>query len=152
MFCLRSWSPAVLLPGLFVAACAGGPPSVVLDTASGAVPLFPRPGGSAPTAGAPVQTGDRSGTYAGVAVPLNAGGGTCIQNRQVTDFRVYGRSARFGGFRGTVAPDGIVEMAHGQDWIVGQFDGATFNGHLTLGGRRTTLSCTYTITLRRVGP
>jgi len=164
MFCPRSRrSPAALLLGLVVAACSSGPPSVVLDTASGAVPLFtPQsampgagiapPPGLDPAAPAPAQTGDRSGTYAGVAVPLNTGGGICIQNRQVTNFRVRGRSARFGGFRGTIAPDGIVEMAFGQDWIVGQFDGPTFNGHLNLNGRRTVLGCTYMLTLHRVGP
>src|SRR5262245_55554933 len=102
----RRWT--VLLPLLLATACSGT--NVVLDTAAGVTPIYTPPGPdglAAPPPGlqnlppqAPFAVGDRSGTYAGTAVPLVTGGGICIDNRPVSDFRVRGNSVRYGGYRG----------------------------------------------------
>jgi hypothetical protein len=55
-------------------------------------------------------------------------------------------------FRGTIAPSGSVQMVYGQDWIFGQFEGATFRGQLDLRGRFGAPGCTYQFSLERVGP
>jgi hypothetical protein len=80
------------------------------------------------------------------------GGGLCTETRNVADFFVRGSAARFGGFRGTIAPDGGVQMVYGQDWLVGQFEGATFHGQLDILGRFGSPGCTYMLNLERSGP
>jgi hypothetical protein len=148
---------------VLLAGCSGTAPTVLLDTPTGVKPIYqpspampgglvgPPPGlnGQPPP---PVRRGDLSGTYAGTAVPLNTGGGLCIQNQRVGGFRVRGNSVRYGGFRGTIAPGGSVQMVYGQDWIFGQFEGATFRGQLDLRGRFGAPGCTYQFSLERVGP
>jgi len=150
---------------LLLAGCSGQMPKVVLDTPMGTMPVNtppppgmplgqvgpppgldnPSPAGSRPQA----TGGDRSGNYAGTAVPLETGGGICIDTKQVTNFRVHGNRVRFGRFRGTIAPDGGLQMPDGQDWIVGQFEGATFHGQLDLYGRFGGPACTYMFSLER---
>jgi hypothetical protein len=117
-------------------------PNVVLDTPTGTTPIYtaPPPGmplgqvGSPPGLDSPLPgqaqaTGsDRSGNYAGTAVPLETGGGVCIETERVTNFRVRGNRVSFGRFHGTISSDGGLQMPDGQDWIVGQFAGATFRG------------------------
>jgi hypothetical protein len=101
----------------------------------------------------PPTPADLSGTYAGVAEPLDTGGGMCISNRKVGGFHVRGRSVRWGQFRGTVAPDGGVQMVMGQDWIYGQFEGPDFRGQLDIpAGRFGAPGCSFLMTLQRVGP
>jgi hypothetical protein len=112
-----------------LASCSGTAPTVLLDTPAGVTPIYTlppaMPGGLVgPPPGLnnqpppPVRRGDLSGAYAGTAVPLDTGGGLCIQNQHVFGFRVRGNSVRYGGFRGTVAPGGSVQMAYGRDWIL----------------------------------
>ena len=47
-------------------------------------------------------------------------------------------------------------MVHGEQWIVGQFEGATFNGQFTIPPPRRMnargLGCSYMLTLARIGP
>jgi hypothetical protein len=169
--CRKQSRPAVVArlcaAGLLLAGCSGQMPKVVLDTPMGATPIDappppgmplgqvgPPPGldNPLPGAGSPPQAtgGDRSGNYAGTAVPLETGGGICIDTKQVTNFRVRGNRVSFGRFRGTIAPDGGLQMPDGQDWIVGQFEGATFHGQLNLYGRLGSPSCTYMFSLERV--
>jgi hypothetical protein len=150
-----------------LAGCSGGPPSVTLNTAAGQTPIFRPPEGlpggpptppqsgqpAAPTASAPT---DFSGTYAGTAVPLDTGGGLCITTRNVSGFTVRGRSVRFGAFRGTIDANNGVQMFRGQQWIVGQFEGAIFYGQLDLTpqgsrGRFAARGCSYILNLERVG-
>jgi hypothetical protein len=157
-------------PGLklcLVAACVmsfgcSGPPTVVLDTPTGVVPLNApapvMPGGLAapppglePSAPGPAQGVSRDGSYAGTATALITGGGLCTETRNVAGFVVHGNSARFGGFRGTIAADGGVQMVYGQDWLVGQFEGATFHGQLDSLGRFGSPGCTYRLNLERTG-
>jgi hypothetical protein len=90
--------------------------------------------------------------YAGTAVPLDTGGGACLYDQQVGNFRVRGNSVRYGGFRGTIAADGGLQMVSAQDWIIGQFEGPAFHGQLDLYGRFGAPGCTYMLSLQRVGP
>jgi hypothetical protein len=145
--------------------CAGE--TVLLDTPTGVTSLTSpgpvMPGGLAapppgmdspiPTAGGPI-TGptDLSGAYAGTAVPLNTGGGQCLQNQPVSGFRVRGNSVRFGGYRGRIAADGGLQMVNGSTWIVGRFDGPTFRGQIDMNQGFGNLVCTFMLTLQRVGP
>ena len=164
MQCVRASKMAILL---LLAGCGGGVPNVVIDTAAGPTPLYPPapgipgappPGLAMPPMGpnspVPPPIVDRSGTYAGIAEPLNTGGGLCISNRKVSGFRVRGNSIRFGQYRGTIAPDNGVQMVAAQSWIYGQFEGPIFRGQLDLPGRGRfgAQGCTYMLTLERVGP
>lgn len=144
-----------------LAACSGAP-TVLVDTPTGVTPIYTpspaMPGGLAgPPPGLenspppPPQSVHRNGSYAGTAVPLDTGGGLCIDSRQVGNFTVRGNSVRYGGFRGRIEPDGGLQMAYGQDWIIGQFEGATFHGQLDLNGRFGAPGCTYMLNLARVG-
>jgi hypothetical protein len=145
---------------LLLAGCAGGPPTIVLDTPTGPTTLYspnpevpgapPPPGLSGPPIPTP-PVADLSGTYAGVAAPLDTGGGLCIANQKVGGFRVRGHSVRYGQFRGTIAPDNGLQMVFGQTWIFGQFEGATFHGQIDIPGRFGAPGCTYLLTLDRVG-
>ena len=114
---------------------------------AGRIPPPPSPDISSAARLSPIH---RDGNYAGTAVPLDAGGGICISNHRVGNFRVRGNAVRYGGFRGRIAPDGGLQMAYGRDWIVGQFEGATFHGQLDLNGRFGVPGCTYMLTLDRV--
>ena len=161
----RSASICGAVAGLLLSACSGNgtfrPPSVVVDTPTGAVPLYtPTPaatnGLAVPPAGlegplpVPEQYVDRSGSYAGTAVPLDTGGGVCLNTLQVKGFRVRGNTARFGGYRGTIDANSGLQMVFGQNWIVGQFDGTTFHGQFDL-YQRYGPGCTYMLSLQRVG-
>lgn len=147
---------------LLVASCSG-PPSVVVDTPSGVTPVYtPAPampgGGIGPPPGMqstlppPAQPVDRSGNYAGTAVPLDTNGGLCINTAKIINFHVRGNSVRFGRFRGTIDANNGLQMVSSRQWIVGQFDGATFHGQLDLPGGLSTPGCTFMLNLERVGP
>ena len=90
--------------------------------------------------------------YAGTADVLTTGGGLCLQNRRVTNFRVRGNAVRFGVYHGKIDADGGLQMAYGQNWIVGQFEGATFHGQFEIPGRFGSPGCSYLLSLARVGP
>jgi hypothetical protein len=148
------------LPG-----CSGQAPLVMLDTPTGPVTLnAPQPAMTADMAGPPPglepavamsvpgSAVGRDGSYAGTADVLSTDGGVCIENQRVGGFRVHGDAVRYGRFRGRIAPDGGLQMVYGQDWIVGQFEGATFHGQLDLQGRFESPGCTYMLNLQRVGP
>jgi hypothetical protein len=155
---------------LALAGCSTGPSSVTLNTAGGETPIHGPPAGLPGGLATPSQSGqpgapttsvptDFSGTYAGTAVPLNTGGGLCIMTRKVSGFTVRGRSVRFGAFRGTIDANNGVQMSRGQQWIVGQFEGAIFYGQLDLTpqgtarrGRSAPRGCSYILNLERVGP
>ncbi len=146
------WNACRVLACLMLFACSG-PPAVVLDTPTGPVPLnSPTPAmpdglaapppGLEPSSPPPARGISRDGTYTGTATVLDTGGGLCTDARTVSGFAVRGKSARFGGFRGTIAADGGLQMVYGQDWIVGQFEGATFRGQLDILGRFGSPGCT----------
>ena len=147
---------------LILAACAGGP-SVVVDTPTGATTLVAAspqgmpgggigpPPGMQPSLPVPAQMLDRSGNYAGTAVPLDTGGGICLQTQKVGNFIVRGNSVRYGRFRGRIDANDGLQMVNGNQWIIGQFEGATFHGQLDLRGGFNFSGCTYMLSLQRMG-
>ncbi|MDR3533847.1 MAG: hypothetical protein P4L90_25200 [Rhodopila sp.] len=143
------------------------PPEVIFDTPGGPVALNgPAQGGSAvpggnlamPPAGPdgtlppPARAVSRNGTYAGTANVLSTGGGMCLDNKPVSNFRVHGDAVRFGEFHGTIAPDGGLQMVFGAVWITGHFEGSNFRGQLSESGRFGSPGCTFLLVLDRVGP
>jgi hypothetical protein len=159
-----SWA---MMGCLVLAGCSGGGPSVTLNTAAGQTPLYTPSPGRPDGLAAPPQTArptpspasapaDRSGTYAGTAEPLDTGGGLCTTTRKVSGFTVRGKSVRFGAFRGTVDANNGVQMFAGQQWIVGQFEGAIFYGQLDMTGqgnlRTAARGCSYVLNFQRIGP
>jgi hypothetical protein len=156
-------SIALLAGCLIVAGCSGKAPTVALVTPGGLAPIStPQPAmpggaigpppGLEPATAAPAHPGDRSGNYAGTAEPLVTGGGLCLGTQRVTNFLVRGNRAQFGQFRGTIAPDGVLQMVSGSQWIVGQFDGPTFQGQFYIPGRLGQVGCRFAMNLQRVGP
>jgi hypothetical protein len=160
---LRAGRAAVLVTGcLALFGCTGPAPHVMISTPTGPISLnspapampggfVPPPPGMGVASPGPDQGPGRDGNYSGRATLLNSGGGQCGGMFTMTNFRVRGNSARFSGFRGTIDAQGGLQMAHGQDWIIGQFEGATFNGQINL-SRRIGPGCSYMISLERVGP
>lgn len=165
----RYWAVLLATSCLLIGGCSGSGPNVVLDTPTGVVPLDapsptvmpgglagPPPGLDNPAAPAGAMgsgiVANRSGIYAGNAVPLDTGGGICLQDQPVSGFRVRGNAVRFGRYRGTIAPDGGLQMVNGDTWIVGQFVGATFRGQVDMNQGFGNPMCTYMMTLQRVGP
>jgi hypothetical protein len=98
----------------------------------------------------PGQMLDRSGNYAGTAVPLDTGGGICMQSQEVGNFFVQGNSVRYGRFRGRIDANNGLQMVNGNQWIIGQFEGATFHGQLDLTGGFNFSGCTYMLSLQRM--
>jgi len=150
---------------LALASCSAGPPSVTLNTASGQSPIFTPTAGQSGAQATPRESEkpaagpiDRSGTYAGTAVPLDTGGGSCIATRNMSGFVVRGRSVRFGAFRGTIDATDRLQMFAGRHWIVGYFEGSTFSGQLDMmaqGNSRRGSSprgCSFVLNLERVAP
>jgi hypothetical protein len=159
---MRDDLKACLVPACLLLFGCSTPPTVLLDTPTGVVPLnapapvMPSglaapPPGLEPSAPIPPQGVSRDGVYTGTAAVLDTAGGLCTNTLNVSDFAVRGTSARFGGFRGTIAADGGLQMVYGQDWIVGQFQGATFHGQLSTMGRFDSPGCTYMLNLQRAG-
>jgi hypothetical protein len=156
-----AFSSWVLAVGcVFLVGCSGSP-SVASNTPAAAPPPS-APSATIPPGPVPAQTADRSGTYAGMAQPMNTAGGTCTRPLQVNGFRVSGNSVRFGAFRGTIDSAGGLQMANGGQWIVGQFEGATFNGQFTFppqnqrrgrtSGPSSGPGCSFALNLDRTGP
>jgi hypothetical protein len=155
---------------LFLASCSGGvglqtptvaiaTPPVVTQLSSdapevpgGPPPMAPLPTlamGSAPSA-APAKP-VRSGTYIGVAWPMESGG-SCSTTREVSGFHVRGNAVQYGGLRGTIDNQNGVQMTNGQTWIYGQFENAMFAGQMDVPGPRGGVGCTYQLSLSRIGP
>ena len=153
--------------GLLAAACttvipSSGPPTVIRSTplgsqvVSGNQPVV-QPGGTlaAPPAGLepnrpPAAAGaDRSGIYAGTAVPLNTAGGLCIANKTIRDFKVNGNSVRWGRFRGTIAADNGLQMVNGNTWVFGQFVDGRFDGQISTFTRASGPGCSFMMSLER---
>jgi hypothetical protein len=90
------------------------------------------PGGDA-NAGIGPGGADLSGNYGGTATNDGNPGGACKVVEPVSNFRVNGNRATFGQYRGTIQPDGSVEMVFGRSWIVGRFSGPHFEGRTVAG-------------------
>jgi hypothetical protein len=166
---MRAGIRACLIPAcLTLFACTvqtGLPgPNVILNTPMGPIPVnspgpvmpgggqVGPPPGLEPSLPVPTQAVSRNGTYTGYAEVLSTAGGVCLNGMKVDNFKVHGNSVRFGGFRGTIAPDGGLQMVFGGTWIVGQFEGPTFRGQVDERGRWASPGCTFILTLDRTGP
>jgi hypothetical protein len=140
------------------------PPEVMLNMPNGPVMLSGRAQGGSAVAGSdlamppsglddtlpsPSRPTSRSGTYAGAADVLTTGGGACLENRRIANFRVHGNSVQFGEFNGTIGVGGGLQMVFRDVWITGQFHGDTFRGYLSENGG---IGCTYLLALERTGP
>jgi hypothetical protein len=154
--------------GLLATGCTaifpnGGPPAVIYNTPFGSTTILPGnqqpppgrdlavpPSGLAQSLPSPTMNADRSGVYAGLAVPLDTGGGLCITNQKVDRFRVHGKSVRWGRFRGTIDNNGL-QMVFGSTWVYGQFVGNRFDGQITTSGRFDSPGCTFMMTLQKTG-
>jgi hypothetical protein len=155
---------------LFLASCSGGvglqTPTVVFGTPPGVTQLSsdaPQvPGGPPPMAPlptlamgtappAPPAKPARSGTYAGVAWPMESGG-SCTTTREVSGFHVHGNAVRYAGLRGDIDTQNGVQMTNGQTWIYGQFEDEYFAGQMDVPGPRGGAGCTYQFSLSRIGP
>ena len=158
---------AVALVATLICLAGCQPPAIGMDTANGVVPLYTPPG-SAPAGGLAMPppgmqppppsmppsaaNGSLDGTYGGVADVQITGGGQCMQNHKVFGFRVRGNQVLYSGFRGTIEPDGSVQMHFGQTWIIGRFDGPYFTGQLSSDSWGPGPGCSWMLRLARVGP
>ena len=57
-----------------------------------------------------------------------------MQTRKVGNFFVRGNSVRYERFRGRIDANNGLQMINGNQYIIGQFEGATFHGQLNLPG------------------
>ena len=116
----------------------GGPPTQyqLVPAAVAAPPPPALPGGLPP-----------SGRYRGEMVSVNNPGGRCTPRVPVNNWTVQGARVRFGGFRGTIEPTGVLNMQQRGAWVSGQFRGSQFVGEFWSPG----LSCDYTMVLEHVG-
>jgi hypothetical protein len=145
---------AILGCGLLTAGCTaisrdGGLPAVIYSSPFGSSQIYPDvpPPAQAP----PVTPAERSGTYSGTAVPLDTAGGLCISNKAVRGFKVRGNRVRWGGFRGTIAPDNGLQMVYGRTWVIGQFVGRTFQGQISTDRGIRGPGCSFVMTLEKTG-
>jgi hypothetical protein len=146
--------------------CAGSdwqPPTVMAASAMGAKTIYPpaaaRPApdalpappaglaNAAPPAGTPAG---HDGDYAGWADPLATDGGLCAQTLRIEGFRVLGDRVSFGQFRGRIDSENGLQMAGGNDWLIGQFYGATFQGQLMTYDTHSRPGCSFIVRLERV--
>jgi hypothetical protein len=149
------------LSALMLAGCSGQAPKVMLATPNGPVTLN-APASSAPQGGLatpppgleqpapmPAPSVSRSGTYTGTATLLASNGYMCRNSVKVSGFHVNGNAVQFGGFRGTIQSDGGLQMVNRNQWIVGQFEGATFSGQISFSSNRLGPGCAYVLNLQR---
>jgi hypothetical protein len=138
---------ALVLSGLAASGCTmtssqSGPGTVTVRQ-PGSLPAPPPQ--AAPSPPAPPL----NGAFAGVAKlssnPSASMG--CTSEVQIRSFTVNGDRVRFQGFRGTIQPDGSVQMQAGGSFISGNFDGGRFTGSFW----RPQPSCTYDMVLNHVG-
>jgi hypothetical protein len=146
-------SAALALLGCTVQSRLPGP-NVILDTPMGPVPLDqPAPAAGPAQAASPGQAVNRDGTYAGTAVVLDPDGGLCLKPISIAGVVVRDRSVRFGGFHGTIDANDGLQMVYGRRWIVGQFEGALFQGILwSAPDFIHEPGCSYIVNLQRIGP
>ena len=77
---------------------------------------------------------------------MSSYGNMCQETVPVVGFRVSGNRVRFGRFHGTIDSNDGLQMVSNQQWIVGQFEGATFHGQVTFWTREGP-GCTYVLSL-----
>ena len=151
----RIFSPplrGVALGCLLLFGCTPQEPSKPLYTPGHVIPMTQAPtapSDTTPTAATPAQTGPRDGYYRGTSSVMFSGGGRCMGTQQVSGFRVHGDRVDFNGFHGRIDANNGVQMHHGLDWLVGQFEGSVFVGQLEIGKWSSKPSCVYMLRLER---
>ena len=91
---------------------------------------------------------------------MRPGSVSCPPELTLKNFRVEGNQVRFGGFRGTIQPDGSVQIPNRDVWLTGRFAGTEFRGEFTQyggrgrfgargGGSNHADRCIYATALRR---
>ena len=165
-----AWSAlAVLCPLLL--GCSGNngwqPPTVLLDTPSGPTPIYSPTATPTPTmpgglVGPPpgLETQQRrfprhqAAAVAATRVSRNRCkrvAGYASNPGLCRDFGFAAIPCAMAVFRGTIDANNGLQMVYGRDWIIGQFDGATFHGQLDLNGRFGAPGCTYKLSFQRTG-
>lgn len=129
--CTYETQPLSPQPGTLTVALPGRFPTVV--SGPGSESAAPSGNGGLPA----------SGQYRGVARVTNNPGGRCRATVPVTNWIVTGNRVRYGKFRGTIGPDGSLQMQAGPEYIRGQFEGGRFTGTVWQPGPR----CGYSITV-----
>ena len=135
---------ALLLSGCTYTMDTSGPNAgqgVLVVDAPGVIPLS-EPDALAAAAGAIPA----SGTFAGIGSSLNNPENRCGSQIRLSRFVVDGDRVRFGGFRGTITPQGRVDMQMGSTFIIGRFVNDTFQGHTWA----PPPGCNYELILNRV--
>ena len=140
---------AIVLIGLTASGCTmtssnGMNPGTVTIRQPGTLP----PAATPPPAAAPSPPAPPpSGNFAGVGRLGRDHGSGCRLEVQVRNFVVTGDRVRFLSFRGTIQPDGSLQMQAGESFMTGSFDGGRFTGSYW----RPHPSCTYDVVLNHVG-
>ena len=167
----RSWPHTALARLVCIAAlsallqgCAGSDwqrPTVIAASAMGAKTIYPPaaerdvlpapPPGLANTPPPAGQPAGRDGAYAGTADPFVTDGGLCGQTLRIEGFQVVGDRVRFDRFHGRIDREDGLQMAYGNEWLIGQFYGATFHGQLMTYAVHGRPACSFIISLERVG-
>ena len=134
--CTYETQPLSTEPGRLTVNVPGRFPAVVSEGA-GAPPRE----AAIPAAAGPVTP--RQGSYRGAASVRSNPGGQC-RAMTISNWTVRGDQVRFGAFRGTIQPDGSLNMQAGQSYIRGRFSARGFTGTFWRPGPH----CTFTLALR----
>ncbi|HEX3350594.1 MAG TPA: hypothetical protein VHS58_21095 [Acetobacteraceae bacterium] len=123
----------------------GGTPQAYVLTPvppGGGVP--PPPGMMTPPAPLPPAGIPPSGSYTGEMVSVNDPGGRCTPRVPLYNWTVRGTRVRFGGFVGTIRPNGVLNMQQRGSYVSGEFRGPQFVGELW----SPSPACDYRMTLQ----
>jgi hypothetical protein len=137
---------AVVGLGIVISGCTvtsnGMTPASVTIRTPGTLPTIPTasPPGTTPSP-------PPSGTFSGVAQLSSTPNSGCRRQLAVRNFVVTGNSVRFQAFRGTIQPDGYLEMQASNRFLYGTFYGTRFIGSLW----QPHPGCTYSIALNHEG-
>ena len=137
---------AVIALGVVISGCTvtsnGMTPTSVTVRTPGTLPSIPP---AAPLGTTPVPP--PSGTFSGVAQLSSSPSSGCRSQLAVRNFVVTGNRVRFQAFRGTIQPDGYLEMQASTRFLYGTFNGGRFIGSLW----QPHPNCTYSIVLDHEG-
>jgi hypothetical protein len=138
---------AIVLIGLAGSGCTmtsnGMNPGVTIRQPGTLPPAATPPPAAVPSPPAPPL----SGNFTGVGRLNRSHGSGCRLEIQIRNFVVTGDQVRFLSFRGTIQPDGSLQMQAGESFMSGTFDGGRFTGSYW----RPHPSCIYDFVLNRAG-